>query len=345
MRMNAAPAGSSRFGRTAQALLVVALSVIFVVYTPSPAAAQNPYNSLTLTWIAPGDDGNSGQVSSYQLHYSTSAISGTDTTGWWNSTPSPQRITLGPPLASSGSPDSYVVSGLTQGTTYYFVLRALDEVANISGFSNVAVGTTQTCNPPTSMPGNFSAAADTGQVLLSWNSTSDPLAVSLNLYRWQGSTPSSTPYRTLSASSTSYLDTGVSAGTTYHYRAAWMGSACEGPSTSVATATTPGTPAPPPPPSSGDAGSSIRAYPNPASGSIRLVIDVTSGYPKAVLVRLYDMNGHWIATIADGNYSPGANEVTWNRIGRDGQRVAPGYYELLGTVGTAKVRERLVLLP
>jgi hypothetical protein len=345
MRMGAVRAAQLGKGRAARTLfgLILSVTVAFGL-APHAAAQSTPYNSLTLLWTAPGDDGNVGQVSSYQLRYSTTPV-GTDTTSWWNGIPSSQQLVLGPPLASAGATDSTKVTALSQGTQYYFVLRALDEAGNISGFSNVAVGTTQSCNAPTTTPAPLSAVADTGQVTVTWSSTVDPLAVSLKLYRGQGS-GALTLYQTLSPTPSSYVDTSVSPGTTYRYRAAWMGSVCEGPSTSNATATTPGTPPPPPPPPPADAaGSTIHVYPNPASGSVRLAIEVRGSASQTVLVRLFDMNGHWVATLANGTYPAGTNQTTWGRVGRDGHVVAPGYYDLVGTVGSAKVHERLVLIP
>ncbi|MGH7680480.1 MAG: fibronectin type III domain-containing protein [Candidatus Eiseniibacteriota bacterium] len=326
-------------------LLGCLLALFVVVAMPGTATAQStPYNSLTLLWTAPGDDGMVGQVYSYQLRYRTTPISGTDTTGWWNGTPGAQQLTLGGPHASAGATDSTKVTGLTSGTTYYFVLRALDESFNISGFSNVAVGTTQTCTAPSNAPGSFAAVADTDEVVLSWNSTSDPLAQSINIYRATGTSGNFTLLTNRPLSSTSYHDTNVSSGTTYRYRAAWMGASCEGPIASAGPVTTPGT-APPPPPTAATEEPSIHIYPNPVSTSLRLVVEVTASTAQTVLIRLYDVTGHWIATLADGTFPPGSNEVTWGRAGRDGNRVAPGYYEVLGTVGDSKVRERIILLP
>lgn len=344
MGMRVVPASSRPARTVGRAILCAVLSGAISLGAAALARAQTPYNSITLDWTAPGDDGNVGQVSSYELRYSTTAVA-QDTTSWWNGVPSGQRLTLGPPLSAAGDPDSYTVTGLTQGTTYYFVLRALDEVANISGFSNVAVGTTQTCNAPTTAPGQFDAVADTGQVTVTWDTSSiDPLAVSLKLYRGQGTSGPLNLYRTLSPTSSPFVDGSLQSGTTYRYRATWMGSACEGSPTSIVSVTTPGLPPPPPPPADAG-GSAIHAYPNPASGSIRLVIDVAGSASQAVVIRLFDMNGHWVATLANGTYPPGPNETIWGRVGRDGQVVVPGYYELLGTVGAARVRERLVLIP
>lgn len=281
-----------------------------------------------------------GRATSYDLRYRTVAITGTDTLSWWNNA---TQASGEPVPGVSGTTDSTRVNNLTQGTTYYFIIKAADEVFNWSGYSNVAVGTTYSC--VVGGVQQFSAVADTGQVTVSWSSTPDPDAVSLRLYRAVGATAPLTLYRTLSPTPSSYLDAPLTPGTIYRYQAAWMGAACQGQLTSIVQDTTPGTPPPPPPPPNGGGGSSIHAYPNPSTGSIRLVIDVVASASQAVRLRLYDMNGHWIATLADGSYPPGTNEVMWGRISHDGQRVAPGYYELLGTVGSAKVRERLILLP
>lgn len=326
-------------------MLAGALAILFAsaLLAPAPTRAQTtPYNSMAVLWVAPGDDGDVGQVSSYELRYSTTPV-GTDTTGWWNGVPFAQRLTLGPPLAPAGQDDSTRVTGLTPGTTYYFVLRAWDDYFNVSDFSNVATGTTQSCNAPAAAPTPFGATVDSGDVLVNWGNTSDPNALSIRLYRAPGTTGGTwTLIQTLPVTTLSYLDTAVSAGATYRYRAAYMGSVCEGPTTAVEMVTVPGAA---PPPAASTSISKIHAYPNPSSGPLRIVLDVEAAAPLHAYIRLFDMNGHWVATPINGSYPPGTTEVTWNRTGRDGRAVGPGYYELLGTVGLARVRERIVLVP
>lgn len=325
----------------ARALTILA-AALFMAAT-SARAQTTPYNSLTLLWVASGDDGNQGQVSNYELRYSTSSV-GPDVASWWNGVPASQRLTLGPPLAPAGADDSTKVTGLTPGTTYYFVLRARDDAFNLSDFSNVASATTAACSAPAAAPASFVATPSAGQVSVTWGTTTDPLVLSIHLYRAQGTTGSFVQIQDLPAGTTSYLDTAVSSGTTYRYRAAYMGNACEGPSTAPATVTVPGTP-PPPPPAAVAGESKIHVYPNPASASLRVVVDNEATSSVAVDIRLFDMTGRWVATLVNGTYPPGPTEVPWNLIGRGGVKVAPGYYELLGTVGNTRVRERLVLVP
>jgi hypothetical protein len=90
-------------------------------------------DSVTLTWTAPGDDGNIGTASEYDIRYSTSSI----TEANWNLA----SQVLGEPKPSvAGSMETFVVTGLSPGTTYYFALKTADEVPNWSGLSNVARG-------------------------------------------------------------------------------------------------------------------------------------------------------------------------------------------------------------
>ncbi|KAF0107475.1 MAG: Ig-like domain-containing protein, partial [Anaerolineaceae bacterium] len=87
--------------------------------------------SVNLSWTAPGDDGSTGTAASYLVRRSASAIS--DEAAWNAATP----VTTGlPPPLAAGSPQSMTITGLTPGTTYFFAVRAQDEVPNLGGLSN-----------------------------------------------------------------------------------------------------------------------------------------------------------------------------------------------------------------
>ena len=51
-------------------------------------------------------------------------------------------------------------------------------------------------------------------------------------------------------------------------------------------------------------------YPNPASGTARL--DFALGNTEQVKITMYDMLGHEIATIADGQYLSGTHTISFN---------------------------------
>jgi len=117
------------------------VTVSAVADTTSPAAVTSlstsspTSNSITLTWTAPGDDGNVGTASQYDIRYSTSPITDAN---WASAT----QCTGEPSPQPAGSGESFVVTGLNPSTTYYFALKTADEVPNWSSLSNVPSGTT-----------------------------------------------------------------------------------------------------------------------------------------------------------------------------------------------------------
>ncbi|QNK54901.1 fibronectin type III domain-containing protein [Paenibacillus sp. PAMC21692] len=92
------------------------------------------FDSIELSWTAPGDNGTSGRAKRYELRYSTSPI----TEATWNSAVPVAGLPL--PKAAGGL-ESMVVGGLTTNATYYFALKTLDAANNISGLSNVVTAT------------------------------------------------------------------------------------------------------------------------------------------------------------------------------------------------------------
>jgi fibronectin type 3 domain-containing protein len=106
---------------------------------------------------------------------------------------------------------NYLVGGLVNGTTYYFVVSALDYMGegNNSAEVNATPFPPQPPQPPTgltAMPGN-------NLVELNWN----PSATAIS-YNVRGGTTSGGPYtETNNVTTTSFVDTNVSNGTTYYY--------------------------------------------------------------------------------------------------------------------------------
>ncbi|QJD81914.1 fibronectin type III domain-containing protein [Cohnella herbarum] len=104
--------------------------------TTAPAAVANlaatgaTPTTITLTWTAPGDDGMTGTATSYDIRYSTSSFTNAD---WATLT----QASGEPVPGAAGTSESFTVTGLSAGTTYYFAIKTKDEVANESGLSNV----------------------------------------------------------------------------------------------------------------------------------------------------------------------------------------------------------------
>ncbi len=91
--------------------------------------------SITLKWQATGDDKNIGQAAIYDLRYATFTI----TESPWGLT---EEVKSEPIPANSGTFQQFMVTGLMPATTYYFGLKVIDEVWNMSELSLVVEGST-----------------------------------------------------------------------------------------------------------------------------------------------------------------------------------------------------------
>ncbi len=91
---------------------------------------QSVYNNrITINWTAPGDDGNTGTCSAYEIRYRSIPITAANwnTSTLFNSPPTP---------APAGTNQTCQVTGLSAGQVYYFAVRALDEADNMGDISN-----------------------------------------------------------------------------------------------------------------------------------------------------------------------------------------------------------------
>lgn len=170
------------------------------------AAPASP-TSITLTWTAPGDDGNSGQASQYDLRYSTSPITalnfGTATAA--TGEPSPQP---------AGSAETFTVTGLTPGTTYYFAIKTADEAGNWSPMSNVVSSATDNeTNAPATIADLTAILPTENSLTLIWTAPGDDGNVGqASLYDIRMSTSTITEQNFLSAIAFSNIPTPKPAG-------------------------------------------------------------------------------------------------------------------------------------
>lgn len=296
---------------------------------PGSAAAD----SITLSWTAPGDDGTTGRATSYELRYSDQAIAGQDTVSWWNSAsvagalPSPQ---------SAGARESFTLPGLTTGLTYYFVLRTSDEVPNVSGFSNVR--TRQVGAVALATPTGFTAQAATGGVLLSWQEPASGAGEGYHLYRREGASGADTLLRTSPLGTTRWTDPSAKAGTDYEYRIATYLGAVEG-TPAVATINVPAV-------AIAEGVTVIEGYPNPAHGSVtfRFRAETRDGSPGHARIVVFDMGGHRIAQLLDGEVPSGEQSIQWLCRSDQGSPVSPGLYNAIldGPEGRSVMRVAVV---
>ncbi len=146
----------------------ILLAVMLILVLPTLAAfAQTTANSVTLHWTAPGDDSTSGTAAQYDIRYSTSNITQAN---WASAT----QVTGEPTPHVAGTAESMLITGLQPATTYYFAIKAADEVANWSSLSNIAAITT--ANEQVA-PASITTLAITNRtgttITLKWTATGD----------------------------------------------------------------------------------------------------------------------------------------------------------------------------
>lgn len=95
-------------------------------------------NSIALTWTATGDDRGEGKAYLYDVRYAV-YVEG-EQFNWENAT----QARAEPIPQGAGFPETFTVTGLSSGTTYYFGLKVADDVGNTSGLSNAVTATTET---------------------------------------------------------------------------------------------------------------------------------------------------------------------------------------------------------
>jgi hypothetical protein len=293
-------------------------------------------DSILLTWTAPGDDGATGQASTYQMRYSATSVSGPDTASWWSGATPVAGL---PAPSPAGTRESFLVTGLTSSTTYYFVIRTADEVPNWSGFSNIAVRQTSSGGGSTlATPQGFSASAETGGVTLVWQPVTTGTAVGYRLSRRTLPDTTRSLVATLPLQTASYADTTAGAGVTYEYLLASYDASGEGtpatatvsvPNGTVATAATP----------------DLHGYPNPAHGHVTIRFDVRAPAGGHVRLAVFDLTGRRICTLYDGTLPSGPQSIPWACRSDRGGAVAPGIYNVILDTPDGRNLSQIALLP
>ncbi|MBM4028228.1 MAG: hypothetical protein FJ280_22970, partial [Planctomycetes bacterium] len=101
------------------------------------AVSKTSQNSVTLSWTVPGEQAVTGPPDTYDIRYTDSPITQAN---WETAT----QVSGEPVPGSFGEAQSFTVTRLQPGTTYYFAIKVLDEVGHFSELSNVVSGITAT---------------------------------------------------------------------------------------------------------------------------------------------------------------------------------------------------------
>jgi fibronectin type 3 domain-containing protein len=145
-----------------------------------------------------------------------------------------RSTTNGGPYTQIAAPTvaSDVDTGLTNGTTYYYVVSALNTVGESANSPQVSATPTAPATPPAA-PTGLQATAGNAQVSLTW--TASPGATSYHVKR---STTNGGPYTEVAApTATNDVDSSLTNGTTYYYVVSALNAAGESANSSQASAT------------------------------------------------------------------------------------------------------------
>ena len=178
--------GTSSYSNEASGSLTSSVPPAPTGLTATPGNAQ-----VGLTWTAsPG-------ATTYNVYRGTTA-GGEGTT----------------PLATGVTTAAYTDSTVTNGTTYYYTVAAVNS-SGTSGYSNEA-NAVPTGGTLPSAPTGLTAAGGNTQVVLNWTASTG--ATSYNVYRGTSSGGEGTTALATGVSGATYTDTGLTNGTTYYYK-------------------------------------------------------------------------------------------------------------------------------
>ncbi len=132
---------------------------------------------------------------------------------------------------SAPTTNSFTDTGLTNGTTYYYVVSALSAGVESANSAQASATPTAPLTPPAA-PTGLQATAGDAQVSLSWTASA-----TASSYHVKRSTTSGGPYTQVAApATTSDTDTGLTNGTTYYYVVSALNAAGESPNSSQVSA-------------------------------------------------------------------------------------------------------------
>ncbi len=158
--------------------------------------------TLTLSWAAPADT----DIAGYQAYVNDT---GADATGPFHLVQNIQSTST-----------SYPVSGLMEETTYYFVIKAFDEVPNYSIYSNVASATTLDITKPAKPTGFYTDAVYPRAVELKWDLNTEADVAGYKLLVNNTDKGSNGPFHevvSLGNTISNEIVSGLAEETTYHF--------------------------------------------------------------------------------------------------------------------------------
>jgi len=131
-------------------------------------------------------------------------------------------------LTSVGAVNSFDDTGVSNGTTYYYRLSAVN--AKGEGDTSNEISLKPAFSAVPSAPQRLKAMAKQGGVLLTWSTPKDQGTAAITGYKiYRSTVPGLETYVASTGNTTHFIDDGLKAGTTYYYKVTAVNAVGESP--------------------------------------------------------------------------------------------------------------------
>lgn len=317
----------------------VSASFVLLLLGPARTHAQGAgSDSLALSWTAPGDDGNVGTVTSYEVRRSTAPITDANFAA--------ATLVANPPAPLPASARQRMIArGLTRGTPYYFAVRARDDAGNVSSVSNLVFWDWSLDSAPPSAPAGATAAvqAEGKAVALSWRANPEADLAGYHVYRSLLPTGPWTRITTALVRTPQYRDDAIPLeATDLHYQISAIDqigneSARSANVRVTVKSTTGGAPL---------AWKLLPAYPNPSrlAEVTRIPVEIPAS-ARTARIDVLDGGNQLVRRFEVAGASFGVSEVVWDGNNAAGQPCAPGVYRAWLIAGDERQMVRIARVP
>ena len=179
---------------------------------------------IGLAWLAPADNGGSA-ITGYKIEVSPNGTTWTDLVA-----------------NTGGTGTTYSHSGLSDGTTRHYRVSAINANGTGPASGTASATTTAATTVPGAPTGLSATASGTARINLSWTVPSDNGGSPITGYKIEVSSDGGSNWTdrvaNTNSTGTTYAHTGLSAGTTRHYRVSAINANGTGPASGTASATT-----------------------------------------------------------------------------------------------------------